>query len=260
MTDLLSVEDRRSVRWLTIERPEKKNAIPLDGWDELTAALRDFASSPSRVLVLRGRGADFCSGAYLDEAASADMPSAAAGAIQMARTGEAAVTLHRLAKPTIAAVDGVAVGAGMNLALGCDLVVATDRARFSEIFVRRGLALDFGGSWLLPRLVGMARAKELALTGRFVDAPEALELGMITRVVAPSELEDTVTELADELARGAPLAQHFVKVALSRSLDLTFEQAIELEDQAQAVLLSSEDFAEGVAAFGEQRLPRFNGR
>lgn len=260
MADLLSVEDRRSVRWLTIERPEKKNAIPVDGWDELTAALCDFAASPSRVLVLRGRGADFCSGADLGEATTAVVSSAAAGMTQMGRTGEAAVTLHRLAKPTIAAVDGVAVGAGMNLALGCDVVVATDRARFSEIFVRRGLSLDFGGSWLLPRLVGMARARELALTGRFVDAQEALELGMITRVVASGELEDTVTELADELVEGAPLAQHLVKVALSRSLDLTFEQAIELEDQAQAVLLSSQDFGEGVAAFTERRPPRFRGR
>ena len=117
----------------------------------------------------------------------------------------------------------------MNLALGCDIVVATPRARFAEIFVKRGLTLDFGGTWLLPRLVGMARARELALTGRVVEADEALELGLVSRIVDPEALEEAVAELAAELAEGAPLAQRLLKTGLSRSLEMTFEQSIAYE-------------------------------
>ncbi len=236
------------------------NAIPADGWDELTDAFRAFEGSPARVLVLRGAGAAFSSGADLAEELDLETPSAADNLRQMHRTGQAAVALHRLPKPTIAAVDGVAVGAAMNLALGCDIVVASTRARFAEIFVRRGLGLDFGGSWLLPRLVGLARARELALTGRMVRADEALAMGMIGKMVEPEHLETTVGEIAAELAANAPLATRFIKLALSRSSDFSFEQAIEHEDQAQAVLLTSRDFAEGVAAFNERRPPEFEGR
>ena len=148
----------------------------------------------------------------------------------------------------------------MNLALGCDLVVATTRARFSEIFVKRGLALDFGGTWLLPRLVGLAKARELALTGRMVEADEALEIGLVAMVVDPGRLEPAVTTLAAELASGAPLAQRFIKVGLDRSSSMTFEQAIAFEEQAQAILLGSEDLAEGAQAFLERRNPEFRGR
>ncbi len=260
MSDLLSAEDHDGVRWLTIERPERKNAIPAGGWAELTRALRAFEESDARVLVIRGRRDDFCSGADLAEDVADAAVSAARNLAQMKRTGTAAVTLHRLSKPTIAAVDGVAFGAGMNLALGCDVVIATSRARFSEIFVRRGLTVDFGGTWLLPRLVGLARARELALTGRVVGAAEALDMGLIGRVVEPAELERAAAETAAALVAGAPLAQRFAKQALNRSLDMTLEQAIEFEDQAQAVLLTSRDFAEGVAAFVAKRPPEFEGR
>jgi 2-(1,2-epoxy-1,2-dihydrophenyl)acetyl-CoA isomerase len=148
----------------------------------------------------------------------------------------------------------------MNLAIGCDLAIATDQARFAEIFVRRGLTMDFGGSWLLPRLVGLARARDLALTGRIVPAAEALEMGLVGAVVAPDALEAVVTERAAALAAGAPLAQRFVKVALDRSSTLSFEQVIALESQAQAVLLTSEDVVEGVRSFLEKRPPEFGGR
>ena len=148
----------------------------------------------------------------------------------------------------------------MNLALGCDMVIATDRARFSEIFVKRGLTLDFGGTWLLPRLVGLARAREIALTGRLVGAEEALTIGLVTRVVDAAVLEETVTELAGELADGAPLAQRFIKTALDRSSTMTFEQSLAYEEQAQSVLLGSEDLFEGAAAFFQKRPPEFKGR
>jgi len=259
-TGFVLVADVGQVRWLTLSQPERKNAVPAAGWPELADALEDFADSDQRVLIIRGAGDDFCSGADLNLDQLDDLRSPAVGREYMRGPGRAATALHRLGKPTIAAVDGVAVGAGMNLAVGCDIVIATDRSRFAEVFVKRGLALDFGGTWLLPRLVGMARARELALTGRQVEAAEALHIGLVSRVVTPEQLETTVSELAHQLAAGAPLAQRFIKTGLSRSLDMTFEQSISFEDQAQATLLASDDLREGVAAFLEKRPPEFEGR
>jgi enoyl-CoA hydratase/carnithine racemase len=250
-------EDRGAVRWLTLTAPERKNAVPTTGWVELANAATDFESSIGRVLVITGAGEDFCAGADLGDEPST---SAADNAARMLRSTSAAMALHRLSKPTVAAVDGVAVGAGMNLAIGCDIVVATTRARFSEIFVRRGLTVDFGGTWLLPRLVGLARAKELALTGRIVEADEALAMGLVGRVVEPRELVPVATTIADELAAGAPLAQRMVKLGLDRASTMTYEQAIALEGESQALLLGSEDRVEGVQAFFERRPPEFLGR
>lgn len=177
----------------------------------------------------------------------------------MQAANTAALALHRLSKPSVAAVDGVAVGGGMNLALGCDVVVATDRARFSEIFVRRGLTLDLGGTWLLPRVVGLARARDIALTGRIVDASEALAIGMVARVVEPKDLSAVAGAVAAELAAGAPLAQQFIKAGLDRSSSMSFEQALTFEEHAQAILLTSTDVGEGASAFLEKRSPRFRG-
>jgi 2-(1,2-epoxy-1,2-dihydrophenyl)acetyl-CoA isomerase len=260
MPALLSVDDRGPVRRLTIERPETKNAIPADGWAELTAAFRDFAASSQRVLVLSGRDGEFCSGADLSGTDLDGLDSAAAAREWMRGPGEAAMALHRLGKPTIAAVDGVAVGAGMNLAIGCDLVIATERARFAEIFVRRGLTLDFGGTWLLPRLVGLARARELALTGRLVSADEAERIGLVTSVVPVDALDTAVEATVDLLLAGAPMAQRFLKTALDRSSSMNYEQAVDFETQTQAVLLGSADFREALAAFSEKRPPDFSGR
>lgn len=257
--DFVKTRDRGAVRWLTLTAPGRKNAVPTTGWDEIADAVEAFDASEQRVLVITGDGENFCAGADLggDRARST---SAADNVTRMRLPNRAALAVHRLPKPTIAAVDGVAVGAGMNLAIGCDIVVATSRARFSEIFVKRGLTLDFGGSWLLPRLVGLARARELALSGRMVQAEEAAAIGLVTRVVEPHELEATVTEIADQLAAGAPLAQRFVKEALDRSSTMTFEQTLAFEEQAQALLLGSEDTIEGAEAFFEQRPPDFKGR
>jgi 2-(1,2-epoxy-1,2-dihydrophenyl)acetyl-CoA isomerase len=174
--------------------------------------------------------------------------------------GETAFALHRLTKPTLAAVDGVAVGAGMNLALGCDVVVATERARFSEIFVRRGLTVDFGGSWLLPRIVGLQRAKELALSGRIVDADEALRLGLVTEVVAIGALEDRATEMANGLLAGAPLAQMFAKQTLNAAFQMSLADSLSWEGEAQSIALGTDDAAEGLLAFVEKRDPDWKGR
>lgn len=239
--------------------PGRKNAVPQGGWSELADAFSRFESSPQRVLVIRGADGDFCAGADMNRDVIST-PSASDNAARMRTTNAAALGLHRLSKPTIAAVDGVAVGAGMNLALGCDIIIATDRSRFSEIFVTRGLTVDFGGTWLLPRLVGLARARELALTGRIFGAEEAFSYGMISSVVTTSNFDEAVSDSAGALAGGAPLAQAIIKRALDRSSSMTFEQALSFEEQAQAILLGSEDLAEGAAAFVQKRSAEFRGR
>jgi 2-(1,2-epoxy-1,2-dihydrophenyl)acetyl-CoA isomerase len=244
---------------MTIDRPERLNAVPVDGWADLAAAFRDFESSGGRVLVLTGAGGSFCSGADLTPGDRADR-GVAAGKERMGLVADAAIALHRITKPTVAAVDGVAAGAGMNLALGCDVVVASDRARFAEIFVRRGLSIDFGGSWLLPRIVGMQRAKELALSGRIVEADEARRIGLCVDVVPPEDLAGRAGELAESFLAGAPVAQMFVKQMLDRGWEISLEDALDWEGQSQTVCFTTRDFAEGVAAFVEKRPARFEGR
>lgn len=258
MTNWITTEDRGPVRWFTLSNPGRKNAVPLEGWDQLRTAMRAFEDSPARVAVFRGADGDFCAGADLDPSRLEDS-GIVAGHRRMKEVAAAATALHRIGKPTVAAVDGVAVGAGMNLALGCDVVIASTRARFSEIFVRRGLTPDFGGSWLLPRAVGMQRAKELALSGRIVEAEEAQQIGLCLEVVEPERLEERAAVLADSFLQGAPLAQAFAKQGLDASWELSFEEALSWEGQSQSILFSSGDFLEGVAAFLEKRPPEFGG-
>lgn len=242
-----------------MSNPGRMNAVPPGGWGQLANAFESFQTSDARVLVVKGADGDFCSGADMNKDA-VSIPSAADNAARMRKTNAAAIGLHRLTKPTVAAVDGVAAGAGMNLAIGCDIVIASESARFTEIFVKRGLTLDFGGTWLLPRLVGLAKARELALTGRMVGADEALDIGLVTTVVPASELEAAAEDMAQQLAAGAPLAQSMIKRGLDRSSTFTFEQALSFEEQGQAVLLASEDLSEGAGAFIEKRRPEFKGR
>lgn len=256
----LTIEDVDNVRWMTMDRPGRRNAVPMDGWADLRDAFEDFEKSAARVLVITGGGEDFCAGADLDPSRIDEIQTVPDRHRRMKLVGEAAMALHRLTKPTIAAVDGVAVGAGMNLALGCDVVIATDRSRFSEIFVRRGLTLDFGGSWLLPRIVGMQKAKELALTGRIVDGVEAGEIGLAAKVVTPDRLHEAATAMAIEMTKGAPKAQMFVKQTLDASFESSFSDALGWEGQSQTILFATEDASEGVLSFIEKRDPDWKGR
>jgi 2-(1,2-epoxy-1,2-dihydrophenyl)acetyl-CoA isomerase len=250
--------DEGVIRTITLNRPERKNAVPPDGWSQLRQAFVDFEESRQRVLIITGAGDAFCSGADLDP--SRVDSGVVASRRRMKVVGDAALTLHRLTKPTLAVVNGVAAGAGMNLALGCDLVIATPSARFTEIFVKRGLTVDFGGTWHLPRLVGLQRAKELALTGRIIDAREALAIGLVLEIVEETNLEERLRELTGALASGAPVAQMFTKQGLNRSFHTSLAQAVADEGQSQAICLQSEDAAEGVSAFLDRRPAVFRGR
>jgi enoyl-CoA hydratase/carnithine racemase len=255
--ETILVERRQGVVTLTMNRPERKNAINPEMLDALISALADAARrSSDRVVVLTGAGDAFCSGADL---------SALGGEgdhqlVRMRLLADAVLQLHRVPKPTIAKVGGAAVGAGCSLALGCDLVVASESARFSEIFSRRGLSLDGGGSWLLPRLVGLHRAKEIAFFAEMLSAEEALGYGLVNRVVPDSELDSFVEDWCSRLAAGPPLAFSMTKTLLDNSMAVSMEQAVEDEARCQAVNISTEDTREAMRAFVEKREPSFRGR
>lgn len=259
--DGLRVDRVDDIVTLTIDRPERKNAITGAMWQGLVEIFDDIATRrDDRVLVITGAGDAFCSGADLTAAADGDAPTGAGASVASMRiVGRAALRLHELPLPTVAAVNGVAAGAGCNLALGCDLIVASDRARFTEIFTQRGLALDFGGSWLLPRLIGLHRAKELAFLAEIIDATEAERIGLVNRVVPHAEFGTAVAALAARLAAMPPLQLAVVKRQLSDGLNHTMAEAIEHEGVAQALMFSSRDTAEALVAFVEKREPRFTG-
>ena len=255
--DTLIVERDAGVVTVTLNRPEKKNAANHRMWEELGATFAEVAANDSdRVMVVTGAGGAFCSGADLSDRSAPEGHHLA----RMRFIGDVALALHRMPKPTVAKVGGVAVGAGCNLALGCDLIVASDEARFSEIFARRGLSVDFGGSWLLPRLVGLHKAKELALLAEVISAKEAEALGLVNRVVPAGELDAFVADWARRLAAGPPIALASTKAMLNHALDVTMEQALDDEGRAQAINLATADAAEAFAAFLEKREPRFSGR
>ena len=256
----LHVESSERVRRIVIDRPDRKNSIPADGWPLLTDAFLAFENSDDRVLVITGAGGEFCAGADLEPERFEAAMSITDGHRRMKFVERAATALHRCTKPTIAAVDGVAVGAGMNLALGCDVVIASDRARFSEIFVRRGLTVDFGGTWLLPRIVGLQRAKELALSGRIIGAEEALALGLCIEVVPATELSDRADQLAVSFLAGAPIAQMFAKQGIDAAFESSFAESISWEGQSQSIAFGTEDVIEGVAAFLKKRDPQWKGK
>jgi enoyl-CoA hydratase/carnithine racemase len=173
---------------------------------------------------------------------------------------DVALALHELPIPTVAKVAGVAVGAGWNLALGCDLVVATPESTFSQIFSKRGLSIDLGGSWLLPKLVGLQQAKRLALLAETIDAAEAHALNLVTWVVSAAEIDAFVTDLADRLAAGPPIALAQTKALLNEGADRTMRDALANEARAQAVNFATTDAAAAYAAFAERREPSFTGR
>jgi 2-(1,2-epoxy-1,2-dihydrophenyl)acetyl-CoA isomerase len=259
--ETLIVERDGGVVTVTMNRPERKNAANGKMLEELRDVFEEVERDPDdRVLVLTGAGGAFCSGADLGDPNGPATGTAVPGIIRMRRLGDVALALHRLTKPSIAKVDGVAVGAGFSLALGCDLVVASDRARLSMIFSRRGLSLDNGASWLLPRLIGMARAKEVAFFAEMLDAQAALDFGLVNRVLPLDELDAFVADWARRLAEGPPLALAMTKTLLHASYSLSMAEAVEDEARCQAINFATDDTAEAMMAFAQKRDPRFTGR
>lgn len=260
--ETLLVDRDGGVVTITMNRPQKLNAMTARMWQELLEVLGEIEENrDDRAVVLTGAGDGFCSGADLTDSEGNEAAAGGVGGTwrRMRLVGAAALRLHDFSKPTVAAVNGVAVGAGLNIALGCDIVIASDRARFSEIFARRGLAVDFGGSWLLPRLVGMHRAKELVLLADMIDAAEADRIGLVNRVVPHDELMAVVGEMAARLASLPPLQLSMSKKLLNQSLSVTMAEALEAESLAQTISFQSKDTIEALFAFAEKREPRFTG-
>jgi enoyl-CoA hydratase/carnithine racemase len=262
--ETLIVDRADGVVTVTLNRPEKKNAINGPMWRELIDVFEEVADTPSdRVLVITGAGDGFCSGADLSPGDNPDLATQDGGIgstfRQMRVVGRAALRLHQLPQPSIAAVNGVAAGAGLNLALGCDLIVASERARFSEIFSKRGLNVDFGGSWLLPRLVGLHKAKELVFFADIIDAVEAERIGIVNRVVPADDLAKVAGELATRLAALPPIQLSISKKLLNQSFSVSMADALEFEDTAQAMNFASKDTSEAMLAFLQKREPKFTG-
>jgi len=249
-----------AVATITLNRPEARNALDFVMRRELAAVLDEIeADEAARVVILTGAGGHFCSGGDV-KTMRAKRHTAAEGRARVESLNRMVLRLVDFPKPTIAMVDGYAVGAGSNLALCCDLIVASDRAQFGELFWKIGLVPDGGGTWLLSRVIGLARAKELIFTAEIIDAAEAARIGLVNRVVPVAELETTTRALAEKIAAGPPAVLALAKHMVNRAATSDLAGALALEAFSQGVAISSEDHQEGLAAFFEKRPPKFTGR
>ncbi|MES5821790.1 enoyl-CoA hydratase-related protein [Streptomyces sp. RG80] len=255
-------ETRDHVLHLTLDRPEALNALAPEHRDHLIAWLGEASGDPDvRAVVLTGTGRGFCAGADLrGSAATGDrVPGDVARTIRLGAQRLIAAVLD-CEKPVIAAVNGTAAGIGAHLAFACDLVLAAESARFIEVFVRRGLVPDGGGAYLLPRLIGPQRAKELMFFGDALTASDAERLGLVNRVVPDGELAKTAAEWAARLATGPTRALALTKQLVNASLDTDRTTAFAAEAAAQEINMTTADAQEGVASFVERRSPEFRGR
>ena len=255
------VERSDGVATVRLNRPEKMNALNMALIGELTATFQEIQRDDSvRAVVLTGNGPAFSAGGDF-EAIQALWQAPPVESRRALLDGlEVLKALWRLERPTLALVNGAAVGGGLSLALACDFVLAAETATLSFPFVRLGIIPDLGALYLVPRLVGARRAKELLMSGRTFTAREAAEIGLINRAVPKDALDSEGMALAHELAQGATRALGLTKTLLQHGLDLDFERFLELEAHAQSLLWHTADHREGVAAFRERRPPRFIGR
>ena len=265
MAEPLLFRVENGVGWIVLNRPEARNAMNAEMRQlYLDALARCAEDAEVRAVVLTGTGKGFCTGADLSGsraatgAAAPPQPGATRDAMRPSQRVIRA--LWELEKPIVAGVNGVAAGLGAHLAYACDLVVAADDARFIEVFVRRGIAVDAGGAFLLPRHVGLHKAKELVFFGDDLPAAEAERLGLVNKVVAAAELEATAREWAERLARGPTFALGLSKRLLNRSLDADLATCFSEEAFTQALVAQSDDMREGIRAFMEKRPPAFRGR
>jgi 2-(1,2-epoxy-1,2-dihydrophenyl)acetyl-CoA isomerase len=242
---------------LTLDRPEALNALDRELKAGLLAAFRRAGRTADvRAVVLTGAGRAFCAGQDLGEA---DVIGTGIGAEVRERYVPLILAMRRLDKPIVAAINGVAAGAGLSLALACDLRLAAQTATFACAFGRIGLVPDSGLSWFLPRLVGTGWAARLVLAGESIDAPTAERVGLVEWLVPAARLAEEAHDLAARLAAGAPLAQSLAKRSLAFAATADLGAALEFEAQAQTAAARSDDFAEGLAAFRAKRAPRFGG-
>jgi 2-(1,2-epoxy-1,2-dihydrophenyl)acetyl-CoA isomerase len=254
----LRYEVSDAVATLTLDRPDALNALTIRLKQELLAALRAAERDPAvRTIVLTGAGRAFCAGQDLAERLLPDAPSL--GDELRERYNPLIRAMRASSKPILGSINGVAAGAGVSLALACDLRIASDAASFVLAFGRIGLVPDSGATWFLPRLVGSAKAAEIALLGDPLAADDAARLGLVTRVVPAGSLAEETTAAAARLAAMAPRAVALAKRALARAWDVGLDDQLEYEAYLQQLAGATADHAEGLAAFREKRHPRFTG-
>ena len=259
MSSTVLIEKRGSVSVIRMNIPDKLNCLEPVFRDDLKACLRQFEEdSESRVAILTGNGRAFCAGGDLAELE--DGMTAVHGVKHMKGCNDIILLIAGIAKPIIAAVNGAAAGAGFSMAMACDLVIASTGSSFMQAFTKVGLVPDMGSLYYLPRVVGMHRAKELIWTARRIKAEEAMELGILNRLVAPEALEFEAMALAEQLAAGPAFAIGLSKTLLSRSLESSLLDMMQYEGLAQPICMQSEDHKEGVKSFYEKRNPVFKGK
>lgn len=258
--ETIELEKEGGVATITLNRPDKLNAMCPDLMIDLSNVIEDIQHDEAvRAVVLTGAGRAFCAGGDVK-----DLLSQATDPVEMMdRSMEGAklvAAMRNIPKPMIAAVNGPAVGAGCNLALACDIIIAAENASFSMAFISLGLHPDTGGIYFLTRLVGVARACELVFTGKAIGAQEAERIGLINQVVPAEQLESTVSELAGRLAKGPSKAIAMAKATIYQGLTMDMNSVLEAEVRAMSLSIATEDAKEGISAFLERRKPIFKGK
>jgi len=255
---LVTLED--GVKRITFNRPERRNSVDVETVELLHEAITRSAEDESKVVVITGAGDAFCAGADLQATSERDIKSIDVTASLREHTNPTIIAMRSLSKPIIARVHGHAVGVGCNYALACDILIASEQAKFGQVFVKIGLMPDGGSTFFLPRTVGYAKAFELMSTGDIISARDALALGLVNQVVPFEELDAMVNAMAARLAAAAPIALRKIKEGLNHGLNSDLTSALDFEAVNQGVCFQSDDFAEGVKAFLEKRKASFQGK
>ena len=270
----LKLEKEGAVAIVTLNRPDAGNSFDFRLMEEVDAAMREVSNDKSiRAVILTGAGKYFSTGINLSMFTDAKGMVEKDGGVEDKITDDAdqtygkgtpvaaVIRMRSMNKPVIAAINGPTVGAALSLVLGCDIRIASDKARFSMIFVKRGIAADTGGSFTLPRAVGLAKACEMVLTGDMIDAAEAERIGLVNRVVPHDDLMKAARELAVKIAKNPPLAVAMAKADLYRAMEeKDIIKQMKHEEKTQEVLINTEDFMEAATAFMEKREPKFKGK
>ncbi len=263
MSQVVTCDTQDRIGVITLNRPGDRNALNTEMREALLAAILSCDMDPAvRAIVVTGAGSDFCAGGDMN-AMHQSLQNGDTTDLEHRITpvrNKIVLALHNSQKPVIAAINGATAGGGLGLALSCDIRLASTDAVFSLAFGRLGLHPEWGLSWTLPRIVGIERAKDMIWSAGRFSADEALELGLITRVVTQEALMSEVMKMATRFARGAPVAIRLSKKSLQESLNVSLEQSLDIETRAQAICSSTSDCREGVAAFMEKRHPVFQGK
>ena len=256
--ETLKVVVDEGVAVLTLNRPEKFNSLSMQMLNELPMAFAAMRSDPDvKAILVTGAGKAFCAGGDIDDMLGGKIKLDYASGRTLGKTIQA---IQGIEKPVICALNGIAAGGGAGLALACDVIYASEKARFSEIYTNIGMVPDMGNLWLLPRLVGPHKAKELCFTAEIIDAQEMYRLGIAQKLYPPEELLPKTLEFCKKLAAGPLLPYQFIKTFIDRGWGMSLEQFYDLEALSLGIVMGSEDFKEGCSAFVEKRKPVYKGK